>query len=225
MGDDTEECYHGPLSPSLRSTSQPVIVTQGLQMVLRTSAVFFMGIILALGKGSSAFISRRAAVRLPSLHTTAARSASRQQQRLTVTSGMGGATPQSYDGVRIGPPPDLPSLLLHNRIVYIGMPLVPAVTELIIAELLYLNYESADKVRTLLSCLGRTSGLGSTQFLQFEIPVPHCRDELCILLKCAPSTLLPPVVRAACVYVYQLIGDDERPGPVGGLRNRGIRGR
>eukprot|EP00934_Nitzschia_sp_Nitz4_P000653 Nitzschia sp. Nitz4//scaffold89_size161592//100819//108047//NITZ4_002387-RA/size161592-processed-gene-0.198-mRNA-1//1//CDS//3329559643//653//frame0 len=43
-----------------------------------------------------------------------------------------------------GPPPDLPSLLLHNRIVYIGMPLVSQVTELIIAELLYLNYESTD---------------------------------------------------------------------------------
>ncbi|CAM9396273.1 unnamed protein product [Phaeothamnion confervicola] len=48
-------------------------------------------------------------------------------------------------GARIGPPPDLPSLLLHNRIVYLGMPLVPAVTELIIAELLYLNYESGSK--------------------------------------------------------------------------------
>nr|GMD46891.1 ATP-dependent Clp protease proteolytic subunit-related protein 3, chloroplastic [Ipomoea batatas] len=38
------------------------------------------------------------------------------------------------------PPPDLPSLLLHGRIVYIGMPLVPAVTELVIAELMYLQY-------------------------------------------------------------------------------------
>jgi ATP-dependent Clp protease protease subunit len=38
------------------------------------------------------------------------------------------------DGVtdpRLGPPPDLPSLLLHNRIVYVGMALVPAVTELV----------------------------------------------------------------------------------------------
>jgi ATP-dependent Clp protease protease subunit len=49
------------------------------------------------------------------------------------------------DGVRIGPPPDLPSLLLNNRIVYCGMPLVPSVTELIIAELLFLNYESQEK--------------------------------------------------------------------------------
>jgi ATP-dependent Clp protease protease subunit len=43
------------------------------------------------------------------------------------------------------PPPDLPSLLLNERIVYLGMPLVPAVTELIIAELLYLQYQDPDK--------------------------------------------------------------------------------
>jgi ATP-dependent Clp protease protease subunit len=41
--------------------------------------------------------------------------------------------------------PDLPSLLLDNRIAYVGMPLVPAVTELIIAELLYLQYRDAKK--------------------------------------------------------------------------------
>ena len=52
-------------------------------------------------------------------------------------------------GVRIGPPPDLPLLLLHNRIVYVDMPLVPAVTELIIAELLYPNYESAFELITI----------------------------------------------------------------------------
>ncbi|GAC1497078.1 MAG: ATP-dependent Clp protease proteolytic subunit [Chamaesiphon sp.] len=43
------------------------------------------------------------------------------------------------------PPPDLPSLLLKERIVYLGMPLVPAVTELIIAQLLYLQYEDTEK--------------------------------------------------------------------------------
>lgn len=42
-------------------------------------------------------------------------------------------------------PPDLPSLLLDGRICYIGMPLVPAVTELIISELLWLNYSSPEK--------------------------------------------------------------------------------
>ncbi|KAM7478243.1 hypothetical protein LguiA_026456 [Lonicera macranthoides] len=47
----------------------------------------------------------------------------------------------SYRGPRTRrPPPDLPSLLLHGRIVYIGMPLVPAVTELVIAQILHLYY-------------------------------------------------------------------------------------
>jgi ATP-dependent Clp protease protease subunit len=45
----------------------------------------------------------------------------------------------------ISPPPDLPSILLNNRIVYIGMPLVPSVTELVIAQLLWLNAESPFK--------------------------------------------------------------------------------
>jgi len=57
--------------------------------------------------------------------------------------GQGGA--QIVDGVRVGPPPDLPSLLLHNRIVYCGAPLVPQVTELVVAQLLYLNYETQEK--------------------------------------------------------------------------------
>eukprot|EP00897_Mesotaenium_endlicherianum_P005785 jgi/Mesen1/5234/ME000026S04537 len=43
------------------------------------------------------------------------------------------------------PPPDLPSYLFANRIVFLGMSLVPAVTELIMAELLYLQYEDATK--------------------------------------------------------------------------------
>lgn len=43
------------------------------------------------------------------------------------------------------PPPDLPSYLFKNRIVFLGMSLVPAVTELIMAELLYLQYDSPDK--------------------------------------------------------------------------------
>ena len=34
------------------------------------------------------------------------------------------------DGMRIGPPPDMPSLLLSNRIVYLGTPIASQVTEL-----------------------------------------------------------------------------------------------
>jgi ATP-dependent Clp protease, protease subunit len=53
------------------------------------------------------------------------------------------------------PPPDLPSLLLKERIVYLGLPLVSPdeykdqigidVTELIIAQLLYLQFDDPDK--------------------------------------------------------------------------------
>jgi ATP-dependent Clp protease protease subunit len=58
------------------------------------------------------------------------------------------------------PPPDLPSLLLKERIVYLGMPLVPAVTELITAELLYLQYEDPEKpIRIYINSTG-TSNYG-----------------------------------------------------------------
>lgn len=53
------------------------------------------------------------------------------------------------------PPPDLPSLLLKERIVYLGLPLYSSdeikqqvgidVTELIIAQLLYLQFDDPDK--------------------------------------------------------------------------------
>jgi ATP-dependent Clp protease protease subunit len=43
------------------------------------------------------------------------------------------------------PPPDLPSLLLDQRIVYIGSPLTSRVTELLIGELLWLNFTYPEK--------------------------------------------------------------------------------
>ena len=49
----------------------------------------------------------------------------------------------------IGQPPDLPSYLFAQRIVYLGMALVPSVTELIIAELLWLNFEDRSKPITM----------------------------------------------------------------------------
>lgn len=54
-------------------------------------------------------------------------------------------TNMAAQGVPAQAPPDLPSLLLNSRICYLGMPLVPAVTELIIAELLFLGYENQEK--------------------------------------------------------------------------------
>ncbi|XP_044507310.1 ATP-dependent Clp protease proteolytic subunit-related protein 1, chloroplastic-like isoform X2 [Mangifera indica] len=43
------------------------------------------------------------------------------------------------------PPPDLPSLLLDARICYLGMPIVPAVTELLIAQFMWLDFDDATK--------------------------------------------------------------------------------
>ncbi|OMO73899.1 ClpP [Corchorus capsularis] len=42
-------------------------------------------------------------------------------------------------------PPDLPSLLLDSRIVYLGMPIVPAVTELLVAQFIYLDFDDTTK--------------------------------------------------------------------------------
>ncbi|XP_047315778.1 ATP-dependent Clp protease proteolytic subunit-related protein 1, chloroplastic [Impatiens glandulifera] len=42
-------------------------------------------------------------------------------------------------------PPDLPSLLLDARICYLGMPIVPAVTELLVAQFMWLDYDSPTK--------------------------------------------------------------------------------
>ncbi|KAJ7553178.1 hypothetical protein O6H91_06G087000 [Diphasiastrum complanatum] len=57
------------------------------------------------------------------------------------------------------PPPDLPSYLFKNRIVFLGMSLVPSVTELIMAELLYLQYEDPEKpIYMYINSTGTTKG-------------------------------------------------------------------
>lgn len=75
--------------------------------------------------------------------------ARRTRRRSKVQMGAYSSAPRTYEGAPIGPPPDLPSLLLKERIVYLGTPITNEVTELILAQLLYLNYESADKPVTM----------------------------------------------------------------------------
>ncbi|MGK7915694.1 MAG: ATP-dependent Clp protease proteolytic subunit [Prochloraceae cyanobacterium] len=63
--------------------------------------------------------------------------------------------PYRGDAYQRTPPPDLPSLLLKERIVYLGLPLVSPdeykeqigidVTELIVAQLLYLQFDDPEK--------------------------------------------------------------------------------
>lgn len=67
------------------------------------------------------------------------------------------------------PPPDLPSLLLHGRIIYIGMPLVPAVTELVIAELMYLQWmDPKEPIYMYINSTGTTRDDGETVGMETE---------------------------------------------------------
>lgn len=57
------------------------------------------------------------------------------------------------------PPPDLASYLYKNRIIYLGMSLVPSVTELMVAEFLYLQYEDEKKpIYLYINSTGTTKG-------------------------------------------------------------------
>ncbi|CAJ2663936.1 unnamed protein product [Trifolium pratense] len=53
--------------------------------------------------------------------------------------------PFKRGNAREQPPPDLASYLFKNRIIYLGMPLIPSVTELMIAEFLYLQNDDPTK--------------------------------------------------------------------------------
>jgi len=87
--------------------------------------------VLAAFRGSVAPCCRRALLRSP--------------PAVALESGAPGGGGGMVDGARIGPPPDMPSLMLNNRIVYLGMPINSQVSELLIAQLLYLQYDSPSK--------------------------------------------------------------------------------
>lgn len=74
--------------------------------------------------------------------TTLASGAPRLSMKVSMYRGGGGGGGANRPRTA---PPDLPSLLLDARICYIGMPIVPAVTELVIAELLWLDFDNSQK--------------------------------------------------------------------------------
>lgn len=103
------------------------------------------------------------------------------------------------------PPPDLPSLLLDSRIVYLGMPLVPAVTELMIAEFMYLQYKDIQCVRAgcgveVISSGRQGSKLGSCLTLCLK-----CPHRVCSISAPSPS----PSLQQTHLPVHQLHRDDE----------------
>ncbi|XP_028798003.1 ATP-dependent Clp protease proteolytic subunit-related protein 1, chloroplastic [Neltuma alba] len=64
------------------------------------------------------------------------------QCSMSVSMYRGGA--RGYGRPRTAPP-DLPSLLLDARICYLGMPIVPEVTELLVAQFMWLDYDNPSK--------------------------------------------------------------------------------
>lgn len=117
-----------------------------------------------LGGSGCVLRTQQPRTQLSSRKSGTATSVRRHGARMMQSSG-----PGNYEGARAGPPPDLPSLLLHNRIIYVGMSLVPAVTELIIAEFLYLQYEDASKpVYMYLNSTGTSSADGQNVGFETE---------------------------------------------------------
>jgi ATP-dependent Clp protease protease subunit len=57
---------------------------------------------------------------------------------------------------RFGNPPDLPSLLLQQRVIYISMPFVPSVTELVVAQCYYLDFDDKNRQRPIYVYLNST---------------------------------------------------------------------
>lgn len=66
-------------------------------------------------------------------------------------------------------PPDLPSFLFKQRIAYLAMSLVPQVTELILAQLLYLQYDDEkEPIYLYINSTGVPSGIRKHDKLGYE---------------------------------------------------------
>lgn len=80
---------------------------------------------------------------------------SRGGSALTLEGSMGQMAGQmALNRSRARDPPDLPSYILDQRIVWLGMEIVPSVAELIVAELLYLASENTKPVYIYVSSKG-----------------------------------------------------------------------
>lgn len=60
---------------------------------------------------------------------------------------------------RFGNPPDLPSLLLQQRVIYISMPFLPSVTELVVAQCYYLDFDDKNRSKPIYVYLNSTGCL------------------------------------------------------------------
>ncbi|KAL6781230.1 CLPR4 [Auxenochlorella protothecoides x Auxenochlorella symbiontica] len=117
--------------------------------------------------------------RLMPFQTTAGRRVQRIQARAAGRLDVQAVIPQLSGDATSQTPPDLPSYLFKERIVYLGMPLMPQVTELMLAELLYLQYESVTApVFMYINSTGVAKGAGK---LGYEAEAFAIYDTMCYI--------------------------------------------
>ena len=114
----------------------------------------------------------------------------------------------------VPPPPDLPSLLLDSRIVFIGMPLVASVAELVVSELLWLQYADPKKpVYMYINSLGSQQDM---QAIAFETETYAILDTMHVRPLATSCCHVPPsavssIVTACCTAVAILDTMHVRP--------------
>ncbi|GLJ47168.1 hypothetical protein SUGI_0995780 [Cryptomeria japonica] len=85
------------------------------------------------------------------------------------------------------PPPDLPSLLLDNRIIYLNVPLYAEITELVLAQLIWLDFDNPEKpVFLYIDSTGTQNEEGEAVSLEYDA---YAIGDMLNNLKCKIYTL------------------------------------
>ncbi|XP_004508959.1 ATP-dependent Clp protease proteolytic subunit-related protein 4, chloroplastic [Cicer arietinum] len=137
------------LSPSSSRTITPI---RAIKSSFKTSiSTDFVAPSTAITNASSQFSGLK--LRPPCLNPASFRSSGGKRGVVTMV------IPFSRGTAWEQPPPDLASYLYKNRIIYLGMSLVPSVTELMVAEFLYLQYDDENKpIYLYVNSTGTTKG-------------------------------------------------------------------
>ncbi|RDX71118.1 ATP-dependent Clp protease proteolytic subunit-related protein 4, chloroplastic, partial [Mucuna pruriens] len=138
--------------PSSSRTITPIRALNSSTSSVRTSlSTNFVASYAGISSASSLFSGHK--LRPSSLNPASFRGSNAKRGVVTMV------IPFSRGSAWEQPPPDLASYLYKNRIVYLGMSLVPSVTELLLAEFLYLQYEDDDKpIYLYINSTGTTKG-------------------------------------------------------------------
>ncbi|KAI5417660.1 ATP-dependent Clp protease proteolytic subunit-related protein 4, chloroplastic [Lathyrus oleraceus] len=134
------------------SSSRTITPIKAIKSSFRNSiSTDFVAPSTAITTSSSHFAGHK--LRPPCLNPASFRSSGAKRSVVTMV------IPFQRGSAREQPPPDLASYLFKNRIVYLGMCLIPSVTELMVAEFMYLQYVDDTKpVYLYVNSTGTTKG-------------------------------------------------------------------